>query len=197
MTTSAANDERRAQITARMIGNALRCEWQPIAICAFPNSRYFYLQHERNHRKGNSMTVELEEFAAWRHRVDARLGTLEKVSDEHGDKIGLQQGSFLAIHADLGEIRGQLRKQDGMIQALHLTQSEHSTALRELRTGQDELRRDMAEVRQDMAEVRQDMTEVRQDMTEVREGIRTIVDLIERTEDGDDPGRGQHGQKRE
>jgi chromosome segregation ATPase len=150
------------------------------------------------------MTVELEEFAAWRHRVDARLGTLEKVSDEHGDKIGLQQGSFLAIHADLGEIRGQLRKQDGMIQALHLTQSEHSTALRELRTGQDELRRDMAEVRQDMAEVRQDMaevrqdmTEVRQDMTEVREGIRTIVDLIERTEDGDDPGRGQHGQKRE
>jgi TolA-binding protein len=150
----------------------------------------FIRKHEWNHRKGNGMTVELEEFAGWRRRVDARLTTLEKVSDEHVDKIGLQQGSFLAIHTDLGEIRGQLRKQDGMIQALHLTQSEHSTALRELR-------QDVTELRGDVTELRGDVTELRGDMMEVRVGIRTIIDLIERTEGGSDPGRGQHGQERE
>jgi chromosome segregation ATPase len=122
------------------------------------------------------MTVELEESAGWRHRVDARLATLERVSDEHGDKIGHQQGSFLAIHADLGEIRGQLLKQDSMIQALRLTQSEHSTALRKLR--------------QDVTEIRQDVTELRRDVTEVRVGIRTIIDLIDQRDSGRASGQG-------
>jgi soluble cytochrome b562 len=129
------------------------------------------------------MTVELEESAGWRHRVDARLATLERVSDEHGDKIGHQQGSFLAIHADLGEIRGQLLKQDSMIQALHLTQSEHSTALRKLR-------QDVTEIRQDVTEIRQDVTELRRDVTEVRVGIRTIIDLIDQRDSGRASGQG-------
>src|SRR3984957_4037179 len=106
--------------------------------------------------------TDLDELTPWKRRVDARLTTLEKVSDEHGDKIGLQQGSFRAIHADLGEMRGQLRKQDGMIQALHLTQSEHSTALRELRRDVTGLRHDVTGLRQDVTGLRQDVTGLRQ-----------------------------------
>jgi hypothetical protein len=138
------------------------------------------------------MTVEVEEeLTNWRRRADARLSTLEKVSDEHGGKIAHQQGAFAAIHKDLGEIRGQLLKQDGMIQALHLTQSEHNTALRELRG-------DVTELRGDVTELRRDVTELRGDMTEVRVGIRTIVDLIGDIAGGETLARGQQeGQKRE
>jgi hypothetical protein len=113
------------------------------------------------------MTVELEEFTPWQHRTEARLATLEGVSDEHVDKISNQRGSLDAIHSDIGEMRGHFLTQKGMLQALHLTQGEHSTALRELRTGQEELR---------------------QGLTEVRVGIRVIVDLL--TPAGDDEKSG-------
>ncbi len=97
------------------------------------------------------MTTQLEDLrqrverlegrsSQWQHRADARLATLEAVSDEHVDKINIQRGSLDAIHADIGEMRGHFITQKGMLQALHLTQNEHSAALRELRSGQEELR---------------------------------------------------------
>jgi hypothetical protein len=120
------------------------------------------------------MTVELEEFTEWQRRTEARLTTLEAVSDEHVDKINNQRGSLDAIHSDIGEMRGHFLTQKGMLPALYLTQSEHTAALRELRTGQEELS--------------QGLTEVRRGLTEVRVGIRTIVDLL--TPAGDDEGSG-------
>jgi chromosome segregation ATPase len=129
-----------------------------------------------NRRRENGMAVELEEFTEWRHGVEARLGRLEVVSDGHVDKINIQRGSLDAIHSDLGEIRAHFGRQKGMLQALHLTQNEHSTALRELRTGQEVLRRDLTEVRRDL-------TEVRRDLTEVRVGVQTIIDLLASADD--------------
>ena len=120
------------------------------------------------------MTVELEEFTKWRGRVEARLCTLEAVNDEHADKISNQRGSLDAIHSDLGEIRQQFLIQKGMLQALHDTQSEHTTALRELRTG--------------LAEVRGGLEEVRGGLTEVRVGIRTIIDLLNSANDDKNSG---------
>lgn len=110
------------------------------------------------------MTVDLEEFTQWQHKTEARLATVEAVSDEHVDKINNQRGSLDAIHADLGEMRGYFVRQVGMLQALHLTQNEHTAALRELRTGQEELRRGL---------------------TETRVGIRTIIDLLKPADDGE------------
>lgn len=127
------------------------------------------------------MTVELEEFTEWRGRVEARLCTLETVNDEHADKISNQRGSLDAIHSDLGEIRQQFLIQKGMLQALHLTQSEHTAALRELRTG-------LAEVRGGLTEVRGGLEEVRGGLTEVRFGIRTIIDLLNSANDDKNSG---------
>jgi len=41
------------------------------------NRATFIRKHEWNHRKGNGMTVELEEFNARRHCPDVRLATLK------------------------------------------------------------------------------------------------------------------------
>jgi chromosome segregation ATPase len=120
------------------------------------------------------MTVTGQEFTQWQLRTEARLTTLEAVSDEHVDKISLHRGSLDAIHSDLGEIRQQFLIQKGMLQALHDTQSEHTAGLRELRTGQEELRRGL--------------TEVRGGLTEVRVGIRTIIDLLKSADDDDNFG---------
>ena len=122
------------------------------------------------------MTVTREEFTQWQHRTEARLATLEAVSDEHVDKISNHRGSLDAIHSDLGEIRQQFLIQKGMLQALHDTQSEHTAGIRKLRTGQEELRRGLTEVRGEL-------TEVRGELTEVRVGIRTIIDLLNSADD--------------
>jgi soluble cytochrome b562 len=116
------------------------------------------------------MTAELAEFTEWRHSVEARLGRLEVVSDEHVEK-GRHHGGLLgSMDTDLSGIQVEFRAQRGMLQALHLTQNEHSAALRKLETGQEELRLGQAELRREM--------------TEVRVGIRTIIGLLDPA-DGD------------
>jgi hypothetical protein len=133
------------------------------------NPATFVRKHEWNHRKGNGMTVELEKFTVWRHSVEARLTALEEWVFGRRDWTGRQQGSFSALHAELGEMGIQLVKQDGVLEVLHRNQFEQSTALRELRAGQDELRRNV---------------------TEIQVGIRTIIDLIGKRDVGDASGTG-------
>jgi hypothetical protein len=120
------------------------------------------------------MTVTREEFTQWQRRTEARLATLEDVSDKHVDKINNQRGSLDAIHADLGEMRGYFVRQQGMLQALHLTQSEHTAALREhtnvLREHTDSL------------------AELRMGVAETRVGIRTIIGLLAPTGNDEESG---------
>jgi chromosome segregation ATPase len=92
------------------------------------------------------MTVELEEFTEWRHRVEARLGRLEGVGDEHVGKINHHEGLLGSIDEDLSKIQVEFRAQRSMLQALHITQNEHSAALRKLEIGQEELRTGQARV---------------------------------------------------
>ena len=86
------------------------------------------------------MTVALEEFRPWKDTVEARLDRLETVTS--------------SIDKDFSEIRVEFRAQRSMLQALHLTQNEHtktlaehtktlaehSVSLKRLETGQEELR---------------------------------------------------------
>jgi chromosome segregation ATPase len=123
-----------------------------------------------DHRKEHGMTVELEEFTEWRHRVDARLGRLEAVSDEYVDKINNQRGSLDAIHADLGEMRGYFVRQQGMLQALHITQSEHTARLTRL------------EVRAEALDVQ--VQGLKAGMQKVQVGVQTIIGLLDRKFDG-------------
>lgn len=78
------------------------------------------------------MTVALEEFRPWKHTVEARLDRLETVTS--------------SMEKDFGKLRVEFRAQRSMLQALHLTQNEHtktlaehSVALRKLETGQAEV----------------------------------------------------------
>lgn len=117
------------------------------------------------------MTVELEEFTEWRDSVEVRLGKLETMSEKHGQRFDRDEQLLGAMDRDLGGLHSEFRAQRSLLQALHLTQnehtrtlSEHSAALRELRTGQEELR---------------------QGLTEVRAGVQTIVGLLESADVGD------------
>jgi chromosome segregation ATPase len=122
------------------------------------------------------MADEFADLTPGQHRTEARLVTLERVSDEHADKINRLRGSLDAIHTDLGEMRDHFVRQEGLLQALHLTQNEHTAALRELRTGQEELRTGQEELRQGLAET--------------RVGVLTIIGMLRSAEDREDESGG-------
>jgi hypothetical protein len=85
------------------------------------------------------MTVTLEEFRPWKATVEARLDRLESVTG--------------SMDEDFSKIQVEFRAQRQMLQALHLTQNEHTkvlaehsatlqqhtVALRKLETGQAEV----------------------------------------------------------
>jgi hypothetical protein len=117
------------------------------------------------------MTVALEEFTEWRHSVERRLGKLEAPSNRNTVPIGYQRGHLVSMDEDLSKIQVEFRAQRGMLQALHDTQSEHVTLLREHAVG--------------LAELRAGQQELRQGLAEARVGIHTIIGLLKSTEDGD------------
>jgi chromosome segregation ATPase len=81
------------------------------------------------------MTAALDEFTEWRDSVEARLGKLETVSDEHAGKIRHDEHLLGSMDEDLSKIQVEFRAQRGMLQALHLTQNEHTRALGKLEVG--------------------------------------------------------------
>ena len=116
------------------------------------------------------MTVALEEFTQWRDSVEARLGKLEDVSEKHAERFNRDEHLLGAMDRDLGSLHAEFRAQRSLLQALHLTQNEHTRTLNEhtkalktLETGQEELRRGV---------------------TEARVGIRAIIDLLKSAEGG-------------
>jgi septal ring factor EnvC (AmiA/AmiB activator) len=67
--------------------------------------------------KEDGMTVALEEFRPWKDTVEARLDRLETVTS--------------SMDKDFSEIRVEFGAQRKMLQALHLTQNEHTKTLAE------------------------------------------------------------------
>ncbi len=128
------------------------------------------------------MTVELEEFTQWRHRVDARLGRLEVMSDEHVDKGRQQDGLLGSMDTDLSNIQVEFRAQRGLLQALHVTQNEHTAMLRD---HTDTLRDHTAR----LARLESGQQELRREVTEVRVGVQTIIGLLSPA-DGDEESGG-------
>ena len=93
------------------------------------------------------------------------------MSDERAEKSDQHEGLLGSMDEDLTKIQVEFRAQRGMLQALHLTQAEHTTALRELRTGQDELRLGRDELRLGQAKA--------------LAGVQTIIGLLGRDIEGD------------
>jgi uncharacterized coiled-coil protein SlyX len=86
------------------------------------------------------MADDLEDSAQWRGRMEERLGTLET-------KVGAEAHLRAAMDEDMGTLSAKFGVQEKLIQAISVTQSEHTAMLRDhtarlekLEIGQDEMR---------------------------------------------------------
>jgi chromosome segregation ATPase len=131
----------------------------------------FIRKYEWNRRKEDGMAVELKEFTQWRDSVEDRLGKLEAARDQHAVQVSHQREHLVSMDEDLSKIQVEFRAQRGMLQALHLTQSEHTTRLTRLEIGQSELRQGQQELRLGQAKV--------------LAGVQTILGLLQ-SADGND-----------
>jgi len=92
------------------------------------------------------MTDDPEDASQWRDRIEARVSTLEAISDEQATAISTQRGLQVAMDEDVSKVQVEFRAQRGLLQSLHLTQQDHTALLREhgaqlteLRTGQQRI----------------------------------------------------------
>jgi hypothetical protein len=94
-------------------------------------------------------------------------------------EVSNHQGALSSMDRDIGAMQEEFRIQRGMLQAHHLTQQDHSRALRELKAGQVALQLGQAGLQRGQAEL--------------RAGIQTIIGLLGRDtgsgrESGENPG---------
>jgi uncharacterized coiled-coil protein SlyX len=69
------------------------------------------------------MTDDLEDFSQWRDSIESRLGTLEA-------KVEAEAHLRAAMDEDMGTLSAKFGVQEKLIQAISVTQSEHTTQLR-------------------------------------------------------------------
>jgi hypothetical protein len=79
------------------------------------------------------MADDLEDSAQWRGSIDSRLGTLEA-------KVETEAPLRAVMDKDMGTLSAKFGVQERLIQAISVTQSDHTTRLTRLEAGQEELR---------------------------------------------------------
>ena len=98
--------------------------------------------------------------------MERREKALRRLENHRKEELVIDEtGTLASMERDMAAFQVESRAQRSMLQALHLTQNEHTAALRELRAGQRSLEQGLAEVREGLVEV--------------RAGIKTIVGLLE------------------
>jgi hypothetical protein len=110
------------------------------------------------------MTTILEDHAQEPRDIKARVSTLEAASDTHAVKISDHGGLLVSMDEDVGKIQVEFRAQRGMLQALHDTQSEHITVLRE----HTALFKEHSAILSDHSA----------QLAEIRVGVQTIIGLL-------------------
>jgi hypothetical protein len=78
------------------------------------------------------VTDDLEDSAQWRDGIASRLGTLET-------KVETEAHLRAAMDKDMGTLSAKFGVQEKLIQAISLTQSDHTKRLTRLEVGQEEL----------------------------------------------------------
>jgi septal ring factor EnvC (AmiA/AmiB activator) len=111
------------------------------------------------------MTVALEEFRPWKDTVEARLDRLETVTS--------------SMDKDFSEIRVEFRAQRGMLQALHLTQNEHTKTLAEHTKTLAEHTKTLAEHGKTLAEHSVALRKLETGQAEVLAGVQAILGLLQ------------------
>jgi hypothetical protein len=114
------------------------------------------------------MNAEIGETAPWRRSVEVRLAMLERAGERCKEDRTEQRGMVSSMDADLSSMQGEFRAQRGLLQALHLTQQEHTATLRELTVGRQE-----------------DRQEASQRHQQVLVGFKTLIGLLDRDLEGE------------
>jgi hypothetical protein len=82
--------------------------------------------------KEDAVTDDLEDSAQWRDGIASRLGTLKT-------KVETEAHLRAAMDKDMGTLSAKFGVQEKLIQAISLTQSDHTKRLTRLEVGQEEL----------------------------------------------------------
>ena len=110
------------------------------------------------------MTTVIKDHAREPGDIEARVSTLEAASETHAAAIRNHGGLLVSMDEDISRVQVEFRAQRGMLQALHLTQSEHSTVLR----GHTALLKEHSAILSDHSA----------QLAEIRVGVQTIIDLL-------------------
>jgi uncharacterized coiled-coil protein SlyX len=76
------------------------------------------------------MTDDLEDFPQWRHSIETRLSTLESTAETQKADLETQAELRAAMDEGMSTLGVKFRTQEKLIQAVSVTQSEHTTQLR-------------------------------------------------------------------
>jgi hypothetical protein len=92
------------------------------------------------------MEKDLEDFPRWRDSVETRLSTLDSAAETQRAELKTQAELRAAMDEDMGTPSAKFGVQERLIQAISLTQSDHTALLRDhterltrLEGGQEEL----------------------------------------------------------
>jgi len=117
------------------------------------------------------MTTIIKDHAREPGDIEARVSTLEATSETHAAAIRNHGGLLVSMDEDISKIQVEFRAQRGMLQALHLTQSEHSTVLR----GHTALLKEHTGILKEHSAILSDHSA---QLAEIRVGVQTIIDLL-------------------
>jgi len=117
------------------------------------------------------MTDDLEDSSQWRGSVESRLGTLETAAAEQKAALKDQADLRAAMDEELGTLSAKFRAQERLMQAISVTQSEHTTQLRAING-----RLEKVEGKLETVEGRLEMVEGKLDLVHV--GVEAIHTLL-------------------
>jgi chromosome segregation ATPase len=138
------------------------------------------------------MTMIFKDHAEEPRDIEARLSRLEAASDAHAAKISDHGGLLVSMDDDLSKIQVEFRAQRGKLQALHDTQSEHSTQLRQHTALLDKhtsilnehtsILNEHTSILNEHTSILNEHTAILSDhggqLAEIRVGVQTIIDLL-------------------
>jgi CII-binding regulator of phage lambda lysogenization HflD len=126
------------------------------------------------------MSTELDEMRQRQDRFEVRLATLE-------EKVETQARMRAAMDQDISDIKQEQRAQRGLLQAVAITQSEHTARLITIEgrlLGMDDrltrVEGRLTGVEDRLTGVETDMAQVKSTLGNVQVGVQTIIAILDR-----------------
>jgi hypothetical protein len=168
-------------------GDFANSELAKLPICISPGipTTVMSSRRSRTRRREGIVTTIIKNHTQEPGDIEARVSTLEAASDVHAAAISDHGGLLVSMDEDISKIQVEFRAQRGMLQALHDTQSEHSTVLR----GHTALLKEHSTILKEHGTILKEHSTIlkehsalhkehRSQLAELRVGVQTIIDLL-------------------